>query len=220
MEVDPIGHKGVDTLKWSATTEIDQMEQTQELAPHAGPVTQDQDLTADQTQEGERKGVIRLLQEGHFKGVADVRLRINFFDELSAINKAQVEAVARDKTAAVVQAVRTAVDSFITDNELTTDDAAAVRQAHDTFLQAAGQSQQDPVPMLKNVFETFIEGLQNMVASPAAEEETQAGEGTGEEPDVGNDPGSQPTPADNESPDWQGFIENLRAAFSAALQDL
>ena len=31
------------------------------------------------------KGVIRLLQEGHFKGVADVRLRINFFDELTAL---------------------------------------------------------------------------------------------------------------------------------------
>ncbi len=28
------------------------------------------------------KGVIRLLQEGHFSGVADVRLRINFHDEL------------------------------------------------------------------------------------------------------------------------------------------
>ena len=32
------------------------------------------------------RGVIRLLQQGHFKGVADVRLRINFFDELSAID--------------------------------------------------------------------------------------------------------------------------------------
>ncbi len=31
------------------------------------------------------KGVLGLLQEGHFKGVADVRLRINFFDELAAI---------------------------------------------------------------------------------------------------------------------------------------
>jgi len=28
------------------------------------------------------KGVLRLLQEGHFSGVADVRLRINFHDEL------------------------------------------------------------------------------------------------------------------------------------------
>lgn len=36
------------------------------------------------------RGVIRLLQEGHFKGVADVRLRINFFDELQAAGSARV----------------------------------------------------------------------------------------------------------------------------------
>ena len=34
------------------------------------------------------RGVIRLLQEGHFKGVADVRLRINFFEELQAAGAA------------------------------------------------------------------------------------------------------------------------------------
>ena len=35
--------------------------------------------------EGE-KGVLRLLQEGHFRGVADVRLRINFHAELTRAN--------------------------------------------------------------------------------------------------------------------------------------
>lgn len=35
--------------------------------------------------EGHRgKGVLRLLEAGHFKGVADVRLKINFHDELAA----------------------------------------------------------------------------------------------------------------------------------------
>ncbi|SFJ85350.1 hypothetical protein SAMN04488082_10884 [Desulfomicrobium apsheronum] len=33
----------------------------------------------------ESKGVIRLLQAGHFQGVADVRLRINFHDELQQV---------------------------------------------------------------------------------------------------------------------------------------
>ena len=37
------------------------------------------------------KGVIRLLQEGHFKGVADVRLRINFFDELTALGLVETQ---------------------------------------------------------------------------------------------------------------------------------
>lgn len=39
-------------------------------------------------EDGGARGVIRLLQEGHFKGVADVRLRINFFDELQAAGTA------------------------------------------------------------------------------------------------------------------------------------
>jgi hypothetical protein len=37
--------------------------------------------------DGEQKGVIRNLLAGHYKGVADVRLRINFFDELAAMDQ-------------------------------------------------------------------------------------------------------------------------------------
>ena len=38
---------------------------------------------------GEAKGVVRLLQEGHFKGVADLRHRINFHEQLQhATNQA------------------------------------------------------------------------------------------------------------------------------------
>jgi hypothetical protein len=47
---------------------------------------------AGQTEEeAEAKGVVGLLLAGHFKGVADVRLRINFHDELMA---AEAQAVA------------------------------------------------------------------------------------------------------------------------------
>ena len=43
------------------------------------------------------EGIIHLLQEGHFKGVADVRLRINFHEELAAIEADELKAVAEDK---------------------------------------------------------------------------------------------------------------------------
>ena len=39
--------------------------------------------TTETAREKPVKGVVRLLQEGHFKGVADVRLRINFSQELA-----------------------------------------------------------------------------------------------------------------------------------------
>lgn len=45
------------------------------------PITDVPDPTEEETQEA--KGVFRLLQEGHFNGVADIRLRINFFEELA-----------------------------------------------------------------------------------------------------------------------------------------
>ena len=51
--------------------------------PAPEPVEGDGGSDANSAGTGE-KGVIRLLQEGHFRGVADVRLRINFCDELSA----------------------------------------------------------------------------------------------------------------------------------------
>ena len=38
------------------------------------------------------KGVIRLLEQGHFKGVAEVRLRINFFEELTTRSAAEQDA--------------------------------------------------------------------------------------------------------------------------------
>ncbi|MBT8145936.1 MAG: hypothetical protein KJN90_03735, partial [Gammaproteobacteria bacterium] len=51
--------------------------------------------------EPQAKGVLRLLQEGHFKGVADVRLRINFADQLAAL-----------ESAAEQGSMREAVDTF------------------------------------------------------------------------------------------------------------
>ncbi len=45
------------------------------------PVVDTPDSTESDTQEA--RGVIRLLEEGHFKGVADIRLRINFAEELA-----------------------------------------------------------------------------------------------------------------------------------------
>ena len=53
----------------------------------AAPVTEQE---AAPEYEGRAKGVIRNLMQGHFKGVADVRLRINFHEELMALEQGQV----------------------------------------------------------------------------------------------------------------------------------
>ena len=41
-------------------------------------------------------GVLRLLQDGHFKGVADVRLRINFHEEIIAAQTETAKSAAQE----------------------------------------------------------------------------------------------------------------------------
>lgn len=44
------------------------------------------------------KGVVGLLQEGHFKGVADIRLRMNFHAQIESLNAAKVSNVLETKS--------------------------------------------------------------------------------------------------------------------------
>lgn len=57
-------------------------------------------------QGGHGGGVIRLLEEGHFKGVADVRLRINFFDELSTRAAPNAVPAAQEESAVLVETLK------------------------------------------------------------------------------------------------------------------
>jgi len=125
------------------------------------------DVSGDETSGEEEKGVIRLLQEGHFKGVSDVRLRINFNDELTAIEAAQMQAVTEEKMGGVLESVGGAVGSFLADNKLTEKEAAAVSEAKDTFLQAVNGAD-DPAGAVADAFATFLELLQALLPPPTA----------------------------------------------------
>ena len=71
--------------------------------------------TSEPTTEGEKttgraNGVLRLLESGHFKGVADVRLRINFHEQLSpqaaAADPAEGKGVAYEKFLSIYDKLR------------------------------------------------------------------------------------------------------------------
>lgn len=49
------------------------------------PVVAEEPEPTEGEETQEARGVLRLLQEGHFKGVADLRLRINFAEELAGV---------------------------------------------------------------------------------------------------------------------------------------
>ena len=59
--------------------------------------------------EGKAMGVLRKLQEDHFKGVSGVRLRINFHEEITALESQQLQTVAQENIGVVVKSVE---DSF------------------------------------------------------------------------------------------------------------
>lgn len=61
--------------------------------------------------EPEPKGVLRLIQEGHFNGVADVRLRINFFKQLQSLENVAAQDTARQAVEAFNQVVSDSIDN-------------------------------------------------------------------------------------------------------------
>lgn len=154
------------------------------------------------------KGVLRLLQEEHFKGVSNVRLRINFFEQLNAIEAGKLQAVAEQKVNAVLQSVGGVVNSFLAaeENELTEKQTAGVSVLQESFVQAASGYTNEPVTDLNNAFEDFVKVLRDLFAPPALTQE----ENTTTEIES----------ADASELPWQTFIEDLQSAFTTATNEL
>lgn len=111
--VQPLGQRGRETGKAEGDTAI------------ASPTIADGP--------GKERGVIRLLQEGHFKGVADLRLRINFFDELSAISNGKASEAAEAEIGAVLAAVDSVVEDFLATPDLADEISTEVMSLHAAF---------------------------------------------------------------------------------------
>lgn len=62
---------------------------------------------------GRATGVLRNLEAGHFKGVADVRLRINFFDQLAARAQTAAGAVIEEQSQGLVESIAAKVDELV-----------------------------------------------------------------------------------------------------------
>lgn len=124
------------------------------------------------------KGVLRLLQEGHFSGVADVRLRINFHDELqqaAAQNAATAFESAvpglLDDLAAKAGALGEEYDLSPQDKELAESFADEIQ-----LLLEADKAAQTPLSTtlenIKTTFSSFLETLEGTFAgspSPVVE---------------------------------------------------
>ena len=139
----------------------------------------------EQSEDGQAKGVIRNLLEGHYKGVADLRLRINNFDALATIENAQLKALAEQEVAGLLGVVDFGVDNILAPSESFTAEAApedetlTVSESHDKFVGAVNglaeefqsaeapstdeQSIQTLISGIQDAFTSFVESLQGLL---------------------------------------------------------
>ncbi|MHC4244595.1 MAG: hypothetical protein ACYS3N_23405 [Planctomycetota bacterium] len=216
MKIDGISLQAKPFIKPQAP---DQLEPEVEQAPQdsSGPAQIEESPSTEpqsELQENDTdKGVLRNLMDGHFNGVSDVRLRINFFEELAAIEAAKLQTVAAEKVGGVLQSVGGVVTDFVEgDNELTPEQSASVLDLHDTFTKAADESQNELAADLTTAFDEFVIALRNLFTPP---EQTQEETIIPETKDVDTTEGSSTT----ELP-WEMFLDNLQSAFTAASDEL
>jgi hypothetical protein len=189
------------------------------------------------------KGVIRLLQEGHFKGVADVRLRISHFDELSAIEQGQFQAAAAENNTSLTEPITTNISTLLESGQLTQEQSDNLLQTFDQevnlsiggFLAGPTPSTNILVTELESAFEALVASLTLALSESVAEtpedqppapddeltEETNpvtlAGEQTQENEQTDSTP--EPEPVPQLTPEFQTFLENLQSAFTTAMDN-
>ncbi len=129
--------------------------------------------------DGGQRGVIRNLMDGHYKGVSDVRLRINFNEEIKAIENQQLQAASAQNAGTVTQSVNSAVNSLVESGGLTQEQADEAIEAFQTeadkvleeFASNQPASTDDLVSALNSIFDKLVEFLQSTQVSEVPEPE-------------------------------------------------
>jgi len=137
-------------------------ESVQHGAPGAAP---DNPEVAPAGEGDGANGVIRLLQEGHFRGVADVRLRINFAEELQGIAASNVSGALKEGLTALQGELNAAIDTFAEGGTLSEEEIDTLRAAQEAFnAQVSSLLEGDALTEevfgeLRTAFEDFLKGL-------------------------------------------------------------
>jgi hypothetical protein len=194
------------------------------------------------------KGVLRLLEAGHFRGVADVRLRINFFDELSARAADRAAATLGAQSHLLVTSVESKLDEVIAplaDNAALqakletefTQFREAVESTIDQQSAGAAIDKDSLIAALQTDFDALVSQLREVFA-PAAEVPVDPslpdpGQDlsaplavlesltAGVEPVVEPPVPTEPAPSTDETaPSLESAITDLSDAFASALAEL
>lgn len=139
-------------------------------------------VVSDVESDGDKvSGVMRLLQDGHFRGVADVRLRINFHDEISALQSEKEGAVIEEGVGDIIEALQTELTASLEASPPEGDLAASIDEESALMFaelmsipqRDTGESSlrtSDVISEIQAAFDTFVISIS---ASP--EEESSDG---------------------------------------------
>ena len=215
------GHFKVKETELEETTLPQEVEEAAETPAAELQVEEPQEI-----ENGEKmRGVIRLLLEGHFKGVADARLRINFYEELAALEAGQLKASAEseiDNVLAAVDAVSGPTLTTTSESEeeggsgvtaLRDEFAAAVEEAKGAFLASENPSVEILIGDLENAFAAFVESLWEL-ATPVTE---TVEEGIAQEETLPEDEVSDVEQTD--VPETEQMLENTQAGEELVVEE-
>ena len=93
----------------------------------------EEDIESTETEKDAPRGVIRNLINGHFKGVADVRLRINFNDEITALEQAELAKVADSGLSTLSETISNEINTVLGSEEIDEEASLLIASALETF---------------------------------------------------------------------------------------
>lgn len=141
---------------------------------HPKPVNEEPpvETAPSELQQGESEeklpGVLRLLMDGHFKGVADVRLRINFHEEIQALEGAHLTEAAASGFSSFNQTIEGQI-AALKDSGLLSEEQIAALDAFYANVQTAQSEFPDGTGLteLMERFQTELETLMGLLNPPA-----------------------------------------------------
>ena len=119
----------------------------------------------------EAKGVIRLLQEGHFKGVTDLRLRINFHEELQSIHSYKQNNLLQEKAATIMEGLQKKIQGLSVDALVKTEEPLADFQDEVANLFAHQEEKIDPAIVVARMEDAFTQLVSSLQMTPSAHSE-------------------------------------------------
>ena len=134
------------------------------------------ELTNTESEEVSGKGVIRNLINGHFKGVADVRLRINFSEQIAALEQAELAKATDSGLSSISETLNNEINTALGSEEIDEESAILISSALETLNNEISQIKTDSssgdnlITALRASFDSFVLTARPVAVEPAVEE--------------------------------------------------